>query len=94
MPVQSGSVGELSEYDWFRRTSNCPCYGCEDRQPGTGCHDRCERYKAWKGKEDEKKKARREESAVVPMSDAKRKAIWRSKRYGRSQWNTHNGTKL
>lgn len=79
--------------DWFKYDRGCPCKGCDDRQPGTGCHDKCERYKMWKEKEDEKKAMMRKDYDAVPMSDAKRKAIWQSQRYGRSLWNPHRGPK-
>lgn len=63
--------------------THCPCYQCEDRKPGTGCHDRCERFLAWKKKQDERNANERKMNGVDIMSDAKKKAIWRKKRYGR-----------
>ena len=32
---------------------NSPCHGCTKRKPGTGCHDRCEEYKAFRKELDE-----------------------------------------
>ena len=66
---------------------------CTERQPGTGCHDRCEKYKAWQEKESRRKEAMRKENEGIPMSDAKRKAIWRSQRYSRKAWNPRHGPK-
>ena len=82
----SGSV-------WGGYDNGCPCKGCTERKPGTGCHDRCEQFKAWKEKEEKKKEAKREAESTVIISDAKRKAIWRSQRYGRNLWNPHHGSK-
>ena len=35
-----------------------PCKGCAERYPG--CHDNCEKYKAWKSRLDEVNKRRKE----------------------------------
>ena len=35
-----------------------PCKDCEDRF--TACHDKCEKYKAWKSRLDEVNKRRKE----------------------------------
>lgn len=70
----------------FNRASShgCPCRGCTDRQPGTGCHDRCERFQAWRKKLDERnKKERQFHQSNDTMSEDKKKHLWRSKRYSR-----------
>ena len=38
---------------------NCPCQGCEERQPGTGCHDRCGKFREWRAKVDKRNEAER-----------------------------------
>ena len=38
-----------------------PCKGCSDRY--TACHDKCEKYKAWKSQLDEVNKRRKEYEA-------------------------------
>ena len=38
-----------------------PCYGCEEKF--TACHDKCEKYKAWKSRLDEVNKRRKEYEA-------------------------------
>ena len=78
---------------WRGHDNGCPCNGCEERQPGTGCHDRCAKFREWHDLQEKKKQVKREKDGVVAMSDAKRKAIWRSQRYGRQSWNPHRGSK-
>lgn len=61
-------------------TSGCPCKDCEDRYPG--CHDRCEGYKAWKKKLEEKNKAEAEyRERHDTLSEAKKRQLWRNSRY-------------
>lgn len=63
-------------------SSGCPCRGCPDRQPGTGCHDRCERFKAWRVKVDKKNEAERAyHQSNDTMSESKKREMWRKKRY-------------
>lgn len=67
-----------------RENTGCPCKDCTERKPGTGCHDRCAKYGAWREKHDKKKKAEREyNEAIHNMSDAKRRETWRKQRYSR-----------
>ena len=67
--------------------SKCPCKGCTDRTTGErekDCHTYCERYNAWKAETDSVNEViRKDNSRFSTMSDAKKKAIWRSKRYNR-----------
>lgn len=63
-------------------SSECPCCGCKDRKPGTGCHDRCEQYLKWKKDLTERNKSVHLRN-VNYMSDQKQRAIWRSQRYSR-----------
>lgn len=56
--------------------------GCGDRE--SGCHGRCSRYAEWRKVMDIRNEQAREQN-VSTMSDAKKKAIWRSKRYGRGK---------
>ena len=63
-------------------SSGCPCKGCDDRVAEPNCHATCEKYKAWRGKLDKVNEAERQRHKNNDtMSDAKKKAIWRSKRY-------------
>lgn len=68
-------------------STKCPCKGCKDRTTGDrdkDCHTYCEGYKTWKAENDSvNEKVRNHTSKYNTMSDAKRKAIWRSKRYNR-----------
>ena len=68
-----------------RSNSNvCPCQGCHDRVPDPNCHGTCERYKAWRAKLDTINEAeRKHHQNNDTMSDAKKKAVWRSRRYSR-----------
>lgn len=76
---------------WNRTNNNgCPCKDCQDRQPGTGCHDRCEKFQAWRKKLDERnEEERRERNSCDVMSDAKKKAMWKKqnwkRRYGQGR---------
>jgi len=72
----------------FNRTSGngCPCNGCTKetgRYPG--CHDHCEdRYIPWRKELDAKNEAERKQNQMKDiMSDAKKKAVWRNRRYSR-----------
>ena len=63
------------------RDNKCPCKGCDKREPGTGCHDRCEAYQKWKASEQELKEEAKRLNGINTMSDAKKKALWRAARY-------------
>ena len=78
--------GRTDMSEWRSKNNGCPCYLCEKRKPGTGCHDKCEEFKAWKAGQEELKAEERKQHGVNTMSDAKRKALARKavrvKRYG------------
>ena len=70
--------------DFNRESSHkCPCKTCPDK----GCgiyHDSCPKYTEWRSMVDAKNKAERQRHQNNDtMSDAKKKASWRSKRYSR-----------
>lgn len=73
--------------DFNRESSHgCPCRTCTaetGRHPG--CHDHCEdRYIPWKKKLDERNEAERKILKRRDiMSDAKKKEVWRNRRYSR-----------
>ena len=66
-----------------KNKSDCPYYGCIQRVPEPRCHTTCQRYKAWKIKQEEKNEEARKKKGDFAMSDAKRKAIWRKQRYSK-----------
>lgn len=72
----------MMDFDKANR-SNCPCRDC----PGKGCgayHNQCPDYLKWRKELDERNEAERKyHKSNDTMSDAKRKANWRSKRYSR-----------
>ena len=77
---------------WKSANDNgCPCHNCEKREPGTGCHDRCEDFRKWKNAQQELKDKEKKRIGVNTMSDSKKKAIWKkqvmARRYG------HGGTR-
>lgn len=65
-----------------KKYTDCPCNGCEDRAPGTGCHDTCKKFWKWRlnylmrKQEDDR-------NNTNTMSDHLKHFIWRSRRYGR-----------
>lgn len=60
---------------------NCPCKkACADRH--AECHGSCERYREWRKKKDEELEQRNLLN-VEPMSDAKKRAVWRKMRNSR-----------
>ncbi len=68
--------------------NDSPCHGCEDRAPGTGCHSKCERYKAWKQELDNKNRYLREErDKRITMSEQNKRAMWRNTRYAKQARN-------
>lgn len=74
--------------------NGCPCKGCEERKPGTGCHDRCDRYKAWKKKVDDRNEAeRKDRERFDVMSDANKKRMWKKQswKYQNAGGRSHNG---
>ena len=86
MPVQPGGVEELMPYDKGLIPDHmCPCKGCEERQPVTGCHDRCPKYQAWKADHEKRNAARRAALAVDVLSDSSKREIWRKSRYGKQK---------
>ena len=71
-----------------RNASGCPCKGCTDRYPA--CSDHCQKpeYLEYRKRMKERKEAEDKEKKSYPMSDAKKKALWRSQRYSRRQMRT------
>jgi len=50
------------------------------------CHAKCKDYKDWRAELDRKNAERRKEMCASDLiSDAKKKAIWRKKRYSRNK---------
>lgn len=67
-----------------RVDTGCPCKGCTDRVPDPKCHGTCEKYKAWREELDKRNEAERTyHKSQDTMSDAKKRALWKSKRYQR-----------
>lgn len=65
-------------------SNNCPCKECPDRVPDPNCHGTCERYKAWRAKMDRIAEAeRKRHKNNDTMSEAKRRSLWKGKRYSR-----------
>ena len=63
--------------------TNCPCRNCPDKGCGA-YHNKCEKYVGWKKKMDELNDAERTyRQRNDTMSEAKKKSLWRSKRYSR-----------
>ena len=63
---------------------HCPCKGCVERVAEPNCHGACERYKEWRAKIDDINKAERvRHQSNDTMSEAKKRHVWRSKRYSR-----------
>ena len=72
----------MMDFDRANR-SNCPCRNCPDKGCGA-YHNQCVKYSEWRKKLDERNEAERTfHKSNDTMSDAKRKALWRSKRYSR-----------
>ena len=73
--------------DFNRESSHgCPCRDCtEETGRHPGCHDHCdERYIPWRKKLDERNAAERtRHKNNDTMSEAKKKSMWRVKRYQR-----------
>lgn len=65
----------------FRNTGDGgPCMGCAERYPG--CHDHCERYRAWHAKVLEAHRKEREyRISMDVMSENKKRTVWRKMRY-------------
>ena len=60
-----------------------PCKHCEKKGCGA-YHNRCPDYLAWRKELDERNEAERQYNRNNDtMSEAKKKAVWRSKRYSR-----------
>lgn len=74
--------------------NGCPCRkDCPDRVVEPNCHGHCERYLAWKQDHDKKKEAERvQKMNRYPMSEAKVRSMWKTKRYSR-QVRYNKGTK-
>ena len=70
----------------------CPCKGCPDKGCGS-YHDICPEYKEFRAAIDRRNEAeRKHRQSNDTMSEAKRRAVWRSKRYSR-QVNYNKSTK-
>ena len=53
---------------------------CEGRCPG--CHDHCEKYKAWKKELEKAKEYLRKENKPETISERCKRVGWQNKRYG------------
>lgn len=49
-------------------TESCPCCGCQERT--VGCHGKCDQYKAWDGKRQERIK----KTSILHEADKRKKA--------------------
>lgn len=66
----------------FKR-GDSPCKHCPDQGCGA-YHNKCEKYLKWRAKLDKQNEAERTyHKNNDTMSEAKKKATWRSKRYSR-----------
>lgn len=67
----------------FNRSNGhkCPCRECPEKGCGAK-HNTCEKYKAWRSALDDINKERQKDY-MNNMSDAKKRAIWKNKRYSR-----------
>ena len=64
--------------------NDCPCYRCTERVAEPNCHPTCDRYLKWqKKKAAQNDAARKEKQKNNTMSDAKRRILWKNKRYAR-----------
>ena len=70
--------------------SDSPCKGCTDRHfierdgKEMTCHAECEAYISWSAKDRERKEALHQElKSRDILSEAKKRQIWRNKRYSR-----------
>ena len=62
----------------FNRTpSDCPCFGCHERE--IGCHAQCGRYKVWREKRDEMLQARFEYNEACAFSRSSIRKAWKDK---------------
>lgn len=70
--------------DFNRENSHeCPCRHCPDQGCGS-FHDKCPQFLKWRRKVDARNEAERQRHRNSDtMSEAKKKATWRSKRYSR-----------
>ena len=53
---------------------------CEGRCPG--CHDKCEKYKAWKEEWEKAKEYLRRENQPETINERSKRISWQNKRYG------------
>ena len=71
----------------FNRTNSngCPCgKECPDRQVEPNCHGYCERYLKWRAGIDKLNDAERtRHKNNDTISEAKRRSLWKGKRYQR-----------
>ena len=70
--------------DFNRESSHsCPCKACENKGCGS-YHDVCPEYQKWRALVDARNEAERKRHRNNDtMSEAKKKAVWKSKRYSR-----------
>ena len=54
-----------------------PCKGCADRSPG--CHDRCDKYRAWKDERQKELDSLKE--PFLSMSESNLRRFWREQKY-------------
>ena len=76
---------------WNKAPMNgCPCYECNERK--TGCHAKCEKYKAWRNVMDKRKEDehRRQESKGT-LSEHALRQMWRKMRWSYTQTHRRSG---
>jgi len=68
----------------FNRENSCgcPCDGCMDRVVEPNCHMICKPYLEWKERMQASADAKRHDRMDV-ISEAKKRQIWRARRYSR-----------
>lgn len=73
--------------------NGCPCKECPEKGCGAK-HDTCEQYTEWQKQLEKRNAAERNfHKGNDTISDAKKRDIWRGKRYSRRLWYNRNGTK-
>lgn len=84
---QDGRIDTVAMHFNRENTTNCPCKECEF----SGCgarHSTCKAYAEWRKKVDAKSKAERDYYASANvMSEAKKRILWKRKRYSNYRGN-------
>lgn len=70
----------------------CPCRECAPPKREPGCHDRCPEFMEWRREIEAMREAeRREQESRDTMSDAKKRVLWRKRRFSRTRtYNRYN----